>query len=184
MYPLSPGPGQNIYPLPPRDQVRTSTPSPRDQVRTSTPSPQDQVRTSTPPPWDQVRICTPLPPGTRSEHLPPSPLGPGQNIYSLPPGTRSEHLPPPPPPGTRSEHLPPPPRTTRRWAVSILLECILVGNELALTIKGPPWWPRWETRGGSRISVGGGANPPAGAPTYNFYQVFQKSAWNWENFDP
>ena len=42
---------------------------------------------------------------------PPPPLGPGLNIYPpLPPGTRSEHLPPPPPPpGIRSEHLSPPP---------------------------------------------------------------------------
>ena len=39
-----------------------------------------------------------------------------------------------------------------------------------------------QSRGGSRISLGGGANPPTGAPTYNFYQVFRKTAWNWENF--
>ena len=91
------------------------------------------------------------PPGTRSECLPPPPLGPGQNVYPPPPGTRSECLSPPPPgpgqnvypppppppwdqvrmstpspPGTRSECLPPPPKTTRRRAVRILLECILV----------------------------------------------------------
>ena len=29
-----------------------------------------------------------------------------------------------------------------------------------------------------------GANPLAGAPTYNFYQVFRKTAWNWENYGP
>ena len=60
---------------------------------------------------------TSLPPGTRSQHLPP-PLGPGHNT-SLPPGpghntslsppsgTRSQHL--PPPPGTRPQHHPLPP---------------------------------------------------------------------------
>ena len=74
---------------------------------------QDQVR-HLPPPRDQVRTSTPSPPG------------PGQNIYPPPPRTRSEHLPPPLPPGTMSEHLPPPPETTRRRAVRILLECILV----------------------------------------------------------
>ena len=46
--------------------------------------------------------------GTRLEclPLPPTPPGPGQNVY--PPGTRLESLPlPPPSPGTRSECLPP-----------------------------------------------------------------------------
>ena len=47
------------------------------------------------------------------------PLGPGH----LPPPLGPGHLPPPPGPG----HLPPPPpETTRRRAVRILLECILV----------------------------------------------------------
>ena len=53
--PLSPGPGQNIYALPPPlDQVRTSTPSPPDQVRTSTP----------PPPPGPGQNIYPLPPGS------------------------------------------------------------------------------------------------------------------------
>ena len=61
---------------------------------------------------------TSLPLRTSSQHLPPSPLGPGLDSTSLPPGpgldstslpspsgTRSQHL---PPPRTRSQHLPPP----------------------------------------------------------------------------
>ena len=68
------GPGQNVYPLPPRDQVRMSTPSP--------PGPGQNVY---PFPPGTRSECLPLPPGTRSECLPPSP-----------PGTRSECLPPPP----------------------------------------------------------------------------------------
>ena len=45
-------------------------------------------------PW-----TTPPPPGTRSQHLPPSPPGPGHNtsLPPFPPGTRSQHFPPPPP---------------------------------------------------------------------------------------
>ena len=108
---------------------------------------QHQWSTTCPPPGPGQNIYPPrgpgqniypLPPRTRSEHLPPLPPGPGQNIYPPPPPeTRSEHLPPPiyppppPPPETRSEHLPPPPlptETTRRRAVRILLECILVVN--------------------------------------------------------
>ena len=50
--PLLLGPGQNIYPPPPQDQVRTSTPSP----------PRTRSEQSTP--------------------CPPSFLGPGQNIYA------------------------------------------------------------------------------------------------------
>ena len=84
-----------------------------------------------------------------------SPPGPGQNIYplplpphpqdkvrtSIPPRTRSEHLPPPPswdqvrtstpsPPGPGQNIYPLPPETTRRRAVRILLECILVSKWL------------------------------------------------------
>ena len=61
-------------------------------------------------------------PKVSGQHFPP-PLGPGHNT-SLPPGTRSQHLPPwdqvttPP--------SPPPRGAMRRWAVRILLECILV----------------------------------------------------------
>ena len=68
---------------------------------------------------------------------PPPHLRLGQNVYPPPPRTRSGCL-PPPRPETWSECLPPPPRpgqdvyplpppeTTRRRAVRILLECILV----------------------------------------------------------
>ena len=37
-------------------------------------------------------------------------------------------------------------------------------------------------RGESRISLGGGENPQAGAPTYNFYQVFQKNCMKLRKF--
>ena len=56
---------------------------------------------------------TSLPPGTSSQHLPPSlPPGPGHNtspprdlVTTPPPGTWSQHL---PPPRTWSQHLHPP----------------------------------------------------------------------------
>ena len=100
-----------------------------------------ETRSDIYPPRDKVRTSTPSPPsGTRSEHLPPPPPlpGPGQNIYPLPPPGPGQNICPLPPSGTRSEHLPPPPSqdqvrtstpfppTTRRRAVRILLECILV----------------------------------------------------------
>ena len=66
----------------------------------------------------------PLPPGTWSEHLPPPPPRTRSDIYPLPPRTRSDMY--PLPPRTRSDIYAPPPETTRRWAVRILLECILV----------------------------------------------------------
>ena len=70
----------------------------------------------------------PSPPGTSSQHL-PSPPGPGDNT-SPPPGTRSQHLPlgqgdNTPPPTWDQVTTPPPPGTMHRWAVHILLECIL-----------------------------------------------------------
>ena len=116
VYPLPPpsGPGQNVYPLPPWTRSECLPLPPLDQVRMSTPAPLDQVRMST---------------------LSPPPSGPGQNVYPPPPPplwTRSECLPlppsPPPPPvdQVRTSTPSPPPQTTRRRAVRILLECILV----------------------------------------------------------
>ena len=61
------------------------------------------MATSPPGPGQNIY---PLPPGTRSEHLPPPHPGPGQNIYP-PPRTRSEHLPPLPGPGQKMYPLPP-----------------------------------------------------------------------------
>ena len=77
---------------------------------------------------EEDQVTTP-PPGTRSQHLPP------QDQVTIPPPRDQVITPPrdqvttPPPPRTRSQHLPPPtpsPGTMHRWAVRILLECILV----------------------------------------------------------
>ena len=85
---------------------------------------------SLPPPrtwtWDLVTTPPSLPPrhghGTWSQHPPSLPpdmdMGPGHNT-PLPPNGH----------GTWSQHHPPPHRTMRRWAVRILLECILVKNK-------------------------------------------------------
>ena len=78
-----------------------------------------------PSPWHQV-TTPPSPPGTRSQHLPPSPWHQVTNTPSLPPGTRSQHPPPPWDQVTTPPPLTPPPGTMSRWAVRILLECILV----------------------------------------------------------
>ena len=94
----------------------TSLPPPWAQV--TTPSSPLGTGHNTSPPWAQV-TTPPSPNGHMSQHLPPSPPGPGYNT-SLPPGYRSQHLPPPwarvttppsLPPGDRSQHLPPPPGT-------------------------------------------------------------------------
>ena len=63
------GPGQNVYPLPPWDQVRMSTPSPP-------PGPGQNVYPLPPlgPSTPMVNHLPPPPPGTRSECLPPPPL--------------------------------------------------------------------------------------------------------------
>ena len=92
--------------LPPQDQ--DTTPSPWDQDTTHPPPPGPGHNTSllppdqvtTPPSPHQTRTQHPPPPGTRSQHLSPPPPGPGHNTY--------------------------PPGTICRWAVRILLECILV----------------------------------------------------------
>ena len=109
---LPPRTSQNIYPLPlSLDQVRMSTPSsPTGLGQNIYPPPWTRSECLTLPPLDQVRMSTP-PPGTRLEHLP------------LPLWTRSECLPPPPCGPGQNVY---PPQTTRRRAVRILLECILV----------------------------------------------------------
>ena len=99
------GPGHNTS-LPPLDQVTTPPSSPWDQV-------------TTPPPPRPGHNTSLLPPGTRSQHLPPSPL----------PGTRSQHLPSPrdqvttPPSPPWDQVTTPPPGTIHRRVVRILLEC-------------------------------------------------------------
>ena len=121
IYPLPPsGPGQNVYSLPPWTRSECLLPLPpvpgtRSEHLPPPPSLWTRSECLPPPPLDQVRMSTPSPP----------PPGLGQNIYP-PLWTRSECL-PPAPLWTRSECLPPPPpQTTRRRAVRILLECILV----------------------------------------------------------
>ena len=114
------GPGHNT-PLPPGtwtwDLVTTPThpPPPRtwtwDLVTTPTPPDMDMDMGpghNTPPTWDMVTTPPPPPPETWSQHPPPSP----------PPPTWDN--------GHNTRPSPPPDRTMCRWAVRILLECILV----------------------------------------------------------
>ena len=69
--PPSLGPGQNIYPLPPWEQVRTSTPSP--------------------PPGTRSQHLPPPPSG--QQHLPPTPLD--NSTYPPPPLWTTAPTPPP-----------------------------------------------------------------------------------------
>ena len=100
------GPGQNIYPPPPPGTRSEHLPPPHLRLGHSTPPP--------PHTWDLVTPPPPPPPHLRLGHSTPPP----------PPETWSLH--PTPPPETWSLHPTPPPQTTRRRAVRILLECILV----------------------------------------------------------
>ena len=120
---LVPGPGPGH--LPPRDQDIIYPPPPPlwgqdiypPGTRTSTPLGPGHLPPP-PPPRDQDIIYPPLGPG----HLPPPPPGPGHLPPSSPSGTRTST----PPPWDQDIYPPPPPDTTRRRAVRILLECILV----------------------------------------------------------
>ena len=138
----------------------TSLPPTQDQVTTPpTLPPPNMVTTPPSPPHPPgPGHNTPLPPGTRSQHLPPSlPLDmvttppcprtssqhpPSDQVDNTPPPrTRSQHPPTPqrdqvdntPPPGPGGQHPLPPdmvtaPPTPGAYTVRILLECILVGS--------------------------------------------------------
>ena len=73
--PSPPGPGQNIYPLPPGT---------RSDIYPLPPSGPGQNIYPLPPRY-QVRHLPPPPLGTRSEHLPPPPPVPGQTSTTSPP---------------------------------------------------------------------------------------------------
>ena len=75
----------------------TSTPGGRwATLKVTTPPPGTRSQHLPPSPWDQVTTLPSLSPGTRSQHLPSYPLGPGHNTSLPTPGTRSQHLPPSP----------------------------------------------------------------------------------------
>ena len=104
------GPGHNTsLPLARVKGHNTSLP-PWDQVTTPPPCPGSKVTTPTSPPWDQVITPPSDPSGTRSQHLPP----PWDQVTTFSS------------PSLWDQVTTIPPGTMRRWAVRILLECILV----------------------------------------------------------
>ena len=153
--------GQNVYLSPHTwDLVRMSTPPPETWSECLPPPHLRLGQNVYPPTWDLVRMSTPPPPLGPGQNVYP-PTWDLVRISTPPPGTRSECLPPPPPPETWSECLPPPPHlrlgqnvypptwdlvrmstsfpppeTTRRRAVRILLECILVKYILPTAREG------------------------------------------------
>ena len=101
------GPGQNIYPLPPRDQVRTSTPSPPlgpgQNIYPLPPPPGPGHNTSLPPPLDNSTYPLPSPPLWTTAPTPPPPLW--TTAPTLPPLDNSTY----PPPLDNSTYPPSPP---------------------------------------------------------------------------